>query len=146
MKGPDVDPRNPQKSQVLVFEISVLVRQRVVYLWGSLDSQPSLLGDLMASERAYLKTTMTKTKKKKTTRRFSGFPTHVHILRHTCRHTQVCMYLQTYTFRHTNTFQTHMHIYADTETKFSTCRIVKGREKRERRGKGQKKNTAKKNA
>lgn len=83
MKGPEVDPRNPQKSQVLVFEISVLVRQRVVYLWGSLDSQPSLLGDLMASERAYLKTTMTKTKKKNNQT--------VLWLPHTCTYTQTHM-------------------------------------------------------
>lgn len=81
MKGPEVDPQNPQKSQVLVFEISVLVRQRVVYLWGSLDSQPSLLGELMASERAYLKTTMTKTKTNQT----------VLWLPHTCTYTQTHM-------------------------------------------------------
>lgn len=81
MKGPEVDPQNPQKSQVLVFEISVLVRQRVVYLWGSLDSQPSLLGEHIASERAYLKTTMTKTKTNQT----------VLWLPHTCPYTQTHM-------------------------------------------------------
>lgn len=112
MKGPEVDPRNPQKSQVLVFEISVLVRQRVVYLWGSLDSQPSLLGDLMASERAYLKTTMTKTKKKQpdgslaSPHMYIYSHTHVGTLRSacTCRHTHsgtqapfrhTCTYMQT---------------------------------------------------
>lgn len=69
MKGPEVGPQNPQKSQVLVFEISVLVRQRVMYLWDSLDSQPGLLGKLMASERAL--------QKKKKKRRYIYSDTHV---------------------------------------------------------------------
>lgn len=56
------------------------------------------------------------------------------------------MYLQTYTFRHTSSFQTHSDSHAHIcihRTKFSTCRLVKGGERRKRRGKGQK-NTAKK--